>query len=153
MRAAAKLMSGILAAIFLFGLPLGIPANAATQKASFSAAGTCVLNFQELGEYALYEQVYDDCYLRAKVTPAKTVRIVELQWWSEAQKKWTTENWVRTDKSGSASFFISPYCMVMGQWCEGKYIARLVVLKSGKLPAIASKKFEFVFYPSQEQSE
>lgn len=124
-------------------LPLNT-ASAATQKISYSIAGDCVDYYDETGEYAFFEEEPDwSCYIVVKVSPAKPVRTVRLQWWSG--RKWQQESYDKTDTKGVAYLDFDPYCE--GNYCDGEWKYRVYVDAVSGQKSNTSRSFYVKFYP------
>jgi hypothetical protein len=145
-----KLKSKLIAMAAAFALltvgTVVAPANAATQKLFYFISGECLENYEEFGEYALWEEWGESCTLEVKVSPKSNVRTAHLQYWSESRNKWITEASGKTNRSGSLKLNIESYCDG-DTWCDGTYTYRIYVLKKGSLKAGYSNEFEVTFYP------
>ena len=138
----------IVVASFSF-LPLiasaGQVSGAVKQTVTWSVLGDCVDWYDEnQSEYVVYEG--DDCYFKATVKPAKPIRTVALQWYSDDDAKWYKDSEVKTNKNGVAYLEIDMYDSD-GYFYDGSYTYRMGMARLGGSPAKLSRTFTISFIP------
>ena len=138
----------IVVASFSF-LPLiasaGQVSGAVKQTVTWSVLGDCVDWYDEnQSEYVVYEG--DDCYFKATVKPAKPIRTVALQWYSDDDAKWYKDSEVKTNKNGVAYLEIDMYHSD-GYFYDGSYTYRMGMARLGGSPAKLSRTFTISFIP------
>ena len=143
----AKLKFIVVASFSL--LPLigsaGQVSGAVKQTVTWSVLGDCVDWYDEnQSEYVVYEG--DDCYFKATVKPAKPIRTVALQWYSDDDAKWYKDSEVKTNKNGVAYLEIDMYDSD-GYFYDGSYTYRMGMARLGGSPAKLSRTFTISFIP------
>ena len=143
----AKLKFIVVASFSL--LPLiasaGQVSGAVKQTVTWSVLGDCVDWYDEnQSEYVDYEG--DDCYFKATVKPAKPIRTVALQWYSDDDAKWYKDSEVKTNKNGVAYLEIDMYDSD-GYFYDGSYTYRMGMARLGGSPAKLSRTFTISFIP------
>lgn len=138
----------IVIASFSF-LPLiasaGQVSGAVKQTVTWSVLGDCVDWYDEnQSEYVVNEG--DDCYFKAIVKPAKPIRTVALQWYSDDDGKWYKDSEVKTNKNGVAYLEIDMYDSD-GYFYDGSYTYRMGMARLGGSPAKLSQTFTISFIP------
>lgn len=146
MKIPNKFVATLAALALLNGGAVAMPASAAMQKVSFWIDGGCLDNYDQTGEYAMYEAYDDNCSLQVRVSPKNVTRVAYLQWWDSDNNKWEREDSAMTSKStGSVYLNIDPYCDQ--GWCEGTFTYRVYVPRKGSYASDQSREFDMVFYP------
>jgi len=142
-----KIITAMLAAsAILLGLPT--TAMAAKQRVKFFIGGECSDNYDVYGEYALFEEDFDECYFEIKVTKPGTKRTMLVQYFDEEYGEWVTENSARTNRRGSAVVYVETYCGEEADlYCDGTWTYRILVPKKGAEKRRTSEEVDLSFYP------
>lgn len=129
----------------LCSLAVAAPAQAASQSINYYMNGDCSDYYDEMGEYAFFEDEVDwNCYITVKVTPLKPARTVRLQYWND--RKWVQEMKAVTNAKGVARLDFDPYCND-DLYCDGTWTYRVYVDAVTGQSYKTSNKFEMTYYP------
>ena len=136
----------LVASAILFGLPTN--AMAAKQRVNFFIGGECSDNYDDFGEYAVYEEGFDECYFEIKVTKPGTTRTMLVQYFDDEFGEWVTENSARTNRRGNAVVYVETYCGEEADaFCDGTWTYRILVPKKGAEKRKTSEEVDISFYP------
>jgi hypothetical protein len=140
MKILRVLITGLTVSFLPILLGGGTASGASQQTVKWTVIGDCVDMYDEYQTtYTVYEG--DNCYFKVTVKPAKPQRTVALQWYSDDDGRWVTEDEKKTNiKTGVATLYLDEYDSD-GYFFDGEYEYRLGVARLGSLPAKLSPTF------------